>query len=66
MELLGAKPRKGVGKLFSDPGRFKNLHDYVYVTDKARAWLKMVRDVGKQGDAESQVHPVVPGDHEGL
>ena len=49
MGLLGAKRGKGVGKLFSDPGRFKNLHDYVYVTDKGRAWLKMVRDVGEQG-----------------
>jgi hypothetical protein len=43
MGLLGAKSGKGVGKLFSHPGRFKN-HDYVYVTDKGRAWLKMVRD----------------------
>jgi hypothetical protein len=43
MGLLGAKSGKGVGKLFSDPGRHKNVHDYLYVTDKGREWLKMVR-----------------------
>ena len=41
--LMGAtQAGQGRAKLFEEPGRYKNLHDSVYATQKGKDWLKLV------------------------
>jgi hypothetical protein len=44
--FLEPKAGKGLNRLFSDSGRYKNVHEYLQVTSKGRAYLTLLADAG--------------------
>jgi hypothetical protein len=47
--LIDNYPNKGIRALYVEPGQYKNIHDFFYITEAGKTYLKLRADIpGKE------------------